>query len=79
MGKMKIISVVEDNEVVKKILKHLGLWDSKPRPPPKPKHAAEKTETLIDDSFSQLPASDNYLYVDPQYPEACPPLEGHTG
>jgi len=24
---MKIISVIEDPEIVKKILKHLGLWD----------------------------------------------------
>jgi hypothetical protein len=90
---MKIISVVEDNEVIKKILKHLELWDSKPRPPPKPRPAAERNETLIDDShrgvgpygpeaFSQLPApvrrlsggSDNYLYVDPQYPEDYSPF-----
>jgi hypothetical protein len=33
-GAMKVISVIEDEEVVKKILKHLGLWDVKPRPPP---------------------------------------------
>jgi hypothetical protein len=26
---MKIISFVEDEEVIKKILKHLGLWDLK--------------------------------------------------
>ena len=48
LGKMKIISVIEDNEVIKKILKHLGLWDSKPRPPPKPRPVAERTKTLID-------------------------------
>ncbi len=42
-------------------------WDVKPRPPPNPQAAAEKTETLIDDSFSQLPVSDKWLYVDPQY------------
>jgi endonuclease III len=34
-GAMKIISVIEDEEVIKKILKHLGLWDRKARPPPK--------------------------------------------
>ena len=34
-GGMKVISVIEDEEVIKKILKHLGLWDRKARPPPK--------------------------------------------
>ena len=34
-GKMKILSFIEDPEVIKKILKHLGLWDIKARPPPK--------------------------------------------
>jgi Putative transposase len=29
-GKMKIISVIEDQDVIKKILKHLGLWQVKP-------------------------------------------------
>ena len=28
-GKMKVISVLEDEDVIKKILKHLGLWTSK--------------------------------------------------
>jgi hypothetical protein len=28
-GKMKIISIIEDEEIIKKILKHLGLWDVK--------------------------------------------------
>ena len=65
-GKMNIISVIEDPEIVKKILKHLGLWDQKARPPPKLRPAAERAETVIDDSFSQLPASDNWLYVDPE-------------
>ena len=32
---MGIISFIEDPEIVKKILKHLGLWDLKARPPPK--------------------------------------------
>jgi hypothetical protein len=34
-GKMKILSFIEDEEIIKKILKHLGLWDVKQRPPPK--------------------------------------------
>jgi hypothetical protein len=34
---MKIISFNEDEEVIEKILKHLGLWDLKVRPSPKAK------------------------------------------
>jgi hypothetical protein len=34
-GTMKVISIIEDEEVIKKILKHLNLWDIKTRPPPK--------------------------------------------
>ncbi len=33
-GDMKIISVMENENVIKKILKHLGLWDLKSRPSP---------------------------------------------
>jgi len=29
---MKILAFIEDEEVIKKILKHLGLWDQKARP-----------------------------------------------
>jgi len=38
---MKIISVIENEEVIKKILKHLDLWDRKARPPPKGKRVSE--------------------------------------
>ncbi len=34
-GSMKIISFIEKAAVVKKILKHLGLWEVKSRPPPR--------------------------------------------
>ena len=71
-GKMRIIAFIEDKEVIKKILKHLGLWDVKPRPPPGTQAGAEKTQTIIYDSFSQLPAparrpfggSDKWLYAE---------------
>jgi len=36
-ARMRVISFIEDGEVIKKILKHLGLWEVKPRPPPKAK------------------------------------------
>jgi hypothetical protein len=31
---MRILAFIEDEEVIEKILKHLGLWDLKVRPPP---------------------------------------------
>jgi len=32
---MRIISFIEDEEVIEKILKHFGLWDLKVRPLPR--------------------------------------------
>lgn len=66
---MKVISVIEDEDVIKKILKHLGLWDQKARPPPKANTRSMAQEYHIDYNDSQVPLSDNWLYVDPQYPE----------
>ena len=34
-GRMRILAFIEDEEVIKKILKHLGLWERKARLPPK--------------------------------------------
>ena len=34
---MRIIAFIEDEEVIKKILKHLRLWEAKARSPPKMK------------------------------------------
>jgi hypothetical protein len=43
-GKMKVISVIEEQDVIKKILKHLGLWELTPRPPPPiPKAQSQRT------------------------------------
>jgi hypothetical protein len=65
-GKMKVISVIEDQDVIKKILKHLGLWEVKPRPPPRnAKSQPLSTEPHIDYSDTQVCPSDNALYVDP--------------
>jgi hypothetical protein len=43
--------IIEDQEVINKILLHLGLWQTTQRPPPKPK----SLELQIDYSDSQLP------------------------
>ena len=69
---MKVISVIEDQEVIEKILKHLGLGEVKPRPPPKPTGQTNIAGYSIDYSVSQLPESDKWLYVDPLYTEILP-------
>jgi hypothetical protein len=63
-GKMKIISIIERPDVIKKILRHLGLWDRKVRPPPKD----VDPKIRIDTSDSQLPSCEDYLYRDQEYP-----------
>jgi hypothetical protein len=49
-GVMRIISIIEDQEVIDKILSHLSLGQTNQRPPPKPK----SIEIQIDYSDSQL-------------------------
>jgi len=63
-GKMKVISIIERPEIIKKILRHLGLWEKKARPPPK----TGDSKTVIDTSDSQLPSCEDHLYCDPEYP-----------
>ncbi len=66
-GQMHIISFIEAEDVIKKILTHLGLWEAKPRPPPgMTKSSPSFTEPHIDYSDSQVPPSDNGSYVDPE-------------
>jgi len=69
----------------KKILKQLGLWDRKARPPPKATGPPKVQEYNIDYSVCQVSESTRplsggsvkWLYVDPEYPEVYPPVEGH--
>ena len=56
---MRIISFTEDEEVIKKILKHLGLWEIKTRSPPRANALPKASEYYIDYTDSQLPVSDN--------------------
>jgi hypothetical protein len=58
------------------ILKHLDLWDLKARPPPKANALPMAPQYHIDNTDSQVPVSDHYFYVDPQYPEVYPPMAG---
>jgi hypothetical protein len=67
---MKVISVIENEDIIKKILKHLGLWDVKARPPPRSEKSSRLMEPFMDYKDSQLPPSYDYLYHDIEYPEA---------
>ncbi len=51
-GKMKVIAVIEDAQIIKKILKYMDLWDVKRKPPPQanappPQANAPPLEALI--------------------------------
>jgi hypothetical protein len=63
---MKIISLIEDREVIEKLLKHLSLWEVKARPPPNVK--APSVTISIDDSDSHISFSAPSFYPDPDYP-----------
>jgi len=59
-GSMKIIAFIEQPETVRRILKHVGLWEFKSRPPPKIHSPPE-----IDYVDIQYPDEN---YCDPDYP-----------
>jgi hypothetical protein len=59
-GAMKIISFIDQPEVIKAILQHIGLWERESRPPPKTK--APPSDCYAAD---YIPVYDS---VDPDYP-----------
>ena len=65
LGSMKIISFIDDSEIIKKILNHLGLWDVKRKPPPRANSPPTESSIIYDDSSS--PDADAYL-IDADYP-----------
>jgi hypothetical protein len=64
-GTMRIISSIEDQEVVNTILKHLGLWLNRSKPPTKA-HAPPAREYAVGGS-SHTVFPDNTSYGDPDY------------
>jgi len=78
-GRMRIISFIENEEVIKKILKHLGLWNVKARPPPRA-NAPPKHEPYINYSLRGVgrygPEADSQL---PCLPAIClaSPISGY--
>ena len=62
---MRIISLIDDAEIIKKILKHLGLWDVKHKPPARANGPPTESFIIYDESSS--PSADDYL-IDADYP-----------
>ena len=52
-GVMKIISFIEDNNVIEKILRHLGLWKTRNHDPPV-RNVSHLPEFTYDDDYSQM-------------------------
>ena len=56
-----MVGRIEDQDVIRKILSHLGLWKRTPRPqPPSP-----APDVILDSSLSQLPCWEDDLNQDP--------------
>ena len=62
---MKIISLIDDAEIIKKILKHLDLWEVKRKPHPRANGPPTESFIIYDESSS--PSADDYL-IDADYP-----------
>ena len=58
---MRVIAFIENEDVIKKILKYLDLWDVKRKPRP----TANATPIIPD--LNPIPSVDDYL-IDPDYP-----------
>jgi ribosomal protein S27E len=60
-GPMKVISFIEDDALIKKVLMHLGLWETRNHDPPQLNDAPVptiETELTYDYTYSQLPPID---------------------
>ena len=62
-GIMKVISFIEARDVIEKILKHLGLWLVKPRPPPRSARKHYEDDEIPQEASS---SSDGF-FPDPDY------------
>lgn len=64
-GQMRVIAFIHDQDVIRKILKHLNLWDIKRKPLPRAHAPPIDGFPLYDES--PAPSADEYL-TDPDYP-----------
>jgi hypothetical protein len=61
---MRIVSSIEDPTVIRDILKHLGLWLVRSRPPPKIHDPPNSESAPVD---LHIPPHAHMIYGDPQY------------
>jgi hypothetical protein len=73
-GTMRIISFIEDRQVIRATLEHLGIWLVRARPPPKIHclpvcihNAGRSAAPSIPDDVSQITPHADHFYGDPQY------------
>ena len=64
-GSMRIISLIDDAQIIKKILKHLDLWDVRPKPSPRANSPPPESVIIYDECSS--PGVDDYI-IDTVYP-----------
>ena len=57
---MKIITFIEHEAVIEKILRHLGLWETRNHDPPV-RNASHIPEFTYGDDYSQVPSIDYWL------------------
>ena len=75
---MKVISVIEDEDVIGEILQRRTspqaprIMGGKSSAPGQSDWATQGPEYSTDYSTSHIPISDKCLYVDPEYPETLP-------
>jgi len=65
LGSMRIIAFIEEEQLVKKILKHLNLWDVRRKPPARAHGPPTEAFIIYDESSS--PGADDYI-IDADYP-----------
>ncbi|MEE4111659.1 MAG: hypothetical protein V2I40_02515 [Desulfobacteraceae bacterium] len=63
-GQMRVIAFIEQAEVIRKILEHLGLWGTKR--PVRPRSHAPPAACYNDGADFRMPSADDYL-TDPVY------------
>jgi hypothetical protein len=63
-GTMRVISAIDDRQVIRAILEHLGLWQIRSRPPPKIHDPPIREYAAAD---LQLQPHNDTIYGDPEY------------
>jgi hypothetical protein len=60
---MRIIAIIEQEQIVKKILKHVGLWDVQKRPPSR----SNSPPSILVTDYADIQSTEQQ-YCDPEYP-----------